>query len=408
MTLADYLRPHPVARIARVAAIVFGVLAILLALVPPPLGLPGMRALGGPQHAWSLYALAGAGVAAVLVLIARACLPLAVLVAWMALRAVQIGAPRRTLEVLGWTVGAALAVWLLRAWQGFRCWAALALLLGGLINASLGILNLFGIYWPVALKAHAVDYHAHRPTGLLGHPNHWGLYLALTLPLVDLLAQGLRDDVPRLRRWIRPALVGTWAGLILLSLSAAATGAAAVVLVVLAWPSLSRRARAAVPVAAVLVVLALAFLRPSGDLLGGRGPYWVLAARTWWENAPVLGIGPGTYRAWALWEDGPIARGVPGLLVGQWQFRYSQTEAFSEPLQLGFELGLVGFALGGWLFATGARDVVHAVCTGCRRERAWALVLLVAMLALWVASPFHHGALTLPVVIALAYVRRPG
>ena len=269
-------------------------------------------------------------------------------------------------------------------------WARLVtygLLVGVGFEFVLGVLNAFSVYpWMAWISPE----HVSKPMGMLTHPNYWGSFMALGLPLV----------------W---ALVGIPAaalvfGLIVLTISGGPVISAAIGALVMAWPFFTARIRAAVfalGAGATIWVMTLHEWR-----LSGRREVWAVALPEilrW----PITGQGLGQWRAWA--EDYNRALG---------KF-FVTLQAHNEPLQLWFELGLVGLLLAGlWAYQAflASRVVWRAAPVAmlpgptwqwgrAPLERAWVAVLAVAFVNMWGSPIFHLMPQAAVILFALARVQ---
>ncbi|MBI4060145.1 MAG: O-antigen ligase family protein [Elusimicrobia bacterium] len=344
-----------------------GLLAVLTLLIvlPPPIILPLFIGAEATQ-AWPVLWVLAAGTGAMCLLVATQSIPLAVLLAWGWARTLWADIPLRSLiVVLGAVAG--LALYLLAARLPARAdrWLLAALAAAALVTAWIGLEQVLGVGWTVgALQAltgalaapwglSAVPQETSlrlegsaraglvvratvlgQPHGLLGHPNTFGVFLAVALPAILWAARSWLP--PRCRRLGGGAVGAGLLAMVLLSRSR--TALLALGLVGVAWllPHLARRAK----ILLLGGLLAAATLAGAGILLGA----WTLGTRTqaWalgWQTAlaaPWVGWGLGTWRLWAMAPQGPIARWTGVEQAGWWQ------GAFNEPLQLFFELGAVG------------------------------------------------------------------
>jgi hypothetical protein len=372
----------------------------LLALVAMPYPLFSAPLI---ERAIPIFWLLLAGAALLFTQVARVSWPFAALLAWATLRTlwmglavepatIQLGAlvmdvarirPLQLVLLLS-LVGLlyAAARGLAPRWARAAAWM---LVLGVAWEAAFGYLNLWGIYpW----MSFVVPEYMGRPMGFLTHPNYWGSFLALGLPVVWALC-GI------------PAAAIVYA-LILSSVSAGPVIAATVGVLVMAWPELDRRLRLVILGAAastVAVVMTVHEWR-----LSGRWENWVAI---WPELSryPVIGQGLGAWRVWADHYNAKLAAqtGKPEI--------FATLQAHNEPYQLWFELGLIGlglaalWALQAWLAVRGA----WALCPPGKAapwyapgraplERAW-IALLATALVNALGSPLFHlpaqAALTL-------------
>ena len=278
--------------------------------------------------------------------------------------------------------------------DGIARWVAWAFVAGASYEGLMGGLNALGLYPGMAWVA--VE-HIGKPMGALTHPNYWGSWMALSLPLVWALC-GV------------PAAVVAYL-LILKTVSAGPVLTASLAGLVMAWPLLGRRVRWALVGAATAAsawILTLHEWR-----LSGRWEIWETA----WADLmrwpwPLIGEGLGGWRVWA--DDRNLANYKP------WEGKHFLTtlQAHNEPFQLWFELGLVGLALAALLLVQvwrASREVWKAAPTGRIRgplllwgraplERAWVAVLAGAVLNAFGSPTFHLPAQAAIVLFALARV----
>ena len=296
--------------------------------------------------------------------------------------------PLRTLQVLMLFLMAGLLYaaardlpdkWARRIAIGFLIGVGYEFLLGGL--------NAMRIYpWMGWISPE----HVSKPMGMLTHPNYWGSFMALGLPLVWAFL-----GVPA------AALVFILIGK---TISGGPVISAAVGIAVMAWPLFNRWVRmlvVAVGAGSVGIVMTLHEWR-----LSGRREVWevALAEIMRW---PVLGQGLGQWRAWA--EDYNRALG---------KF-FVTLQAHSEPLQLWFELGLIGLAIAALWAVQGflaARVVWRAAPVAtlpgpvwqwgrAPLERAWVAVIAVAFVNMWGSPVFHLMPQAALILFALARVQ---
>lgn len=427
-------------------------LGLLLAGVTLPLPIlpPGMvpSAQNDPQWTWPFYWVALTGLLAGVAWLRRISWPAALLCGWA------------VLEVFWW------------AWQGRSLWC-LVQMAGGLVvyvvasnlparadRPLAGLVTLFAMLqvlhgtaevlgWAPWLRVK--DHVAGLPHGLLYHPNFFGLFLALCLPmaLAYFLARG-----GRARAFGGPCVA--WL-VVLLGLSRArmailALGPTLIWLMSEAWVALEawgnyrdRMRRWVLYPACGLLLLGLIvgayILKPALlTSFGGRSVAATVAAvdmAEWrvdgqwrgpgmvgWYGGLWTGAGLGMWRLWATWPQGRLrAIGVPELGIREQRaFSGWWEEAMNEPLQLLFELGWIGLALGllivwqvirdvGW--ATGSRvKVINQVAEPSplfsdvtHFARAWSCVAVIGLLTMAVAPLFHHVALAVPILLAAGRLR---
>ena len=333
-----------------------------------------------------------AGLLAAAARIARASWPFAALIVYAAVRASYHAFPIRSLQLLALLLLTGFLYVLAREMPDRMARAvAIAFVVGAGYEAVLGLFNAFGIYPGMVWVA---PEQMGKPMGLLTHPNYWGSWMALSLPLVWALA-----GVPA------AILVGL---LILRTVSGGPVITAAVAALVMAWPLFGRRVRLAViglGSTAVAVTMTLHEWR-----LSGRSEVWQAA----WpdiERWLFTGQGLGQWRAWA--DDFNAARQARGLGF------FATLQAHSEPYQLLFELGLIGLALGClWAIQAGrASWLVWSAAPAGRLpspwylwgraplERAWVAVLAAAAVNMLGSPTFHLPAQGALVLFALARVQ---
>lgn len=304
--------------------------------------------------------------------VARASWPFALLIVWAGLRAGYHAFPLRSLQVLLLLLMAALLYAAARdlpdrwARRIGLCWVV-----GVGFEFLLGSLNAFGYYpWMTWIAPE----HLGKPMGMLTHPNYWGSFMALGLPLA----------------WAYFGLLAAAAifVLILLTISGGPVISAAVAALVMAWPLFSRPVRFLTAGAGVTSIIAVMTMHEWR--LSGRREVWQVAW-TEWLRWPMTGEGLGQWRAWA--DDYNRALG---------KF-FVTLQAHNEPAQLVFELGLIGlllvglWALQAWLAARQVwRAAPAAILPGpawmwgrAPLERAWVAVVAVAVVNS-LGSPIFH------------------
>src|SRR3990167_3074981 len=351
-------------------------LGILLALsaLPLPLLFPGQHGFGPPEDVWPAFWLLAAAAAALVALVADYSRPLAVFMAYILLRTaaglllgVHDLAQQRAISGLSFVLAGALLYALIARlhWSAGRTLQR-AILGIAAVQLVLGVLDMNGVH-PWAWKS---PHNAHLPHGLLGHPNHWGLYMALALPALyaEIRAFGTSNSgrtthVYSVVPWLYGKLHYTkilaallycklhyrkhrhgalLAGCVLLgplvvALShsmAAIVGAALVSLLTIrkVWA----RARA-VPVwvfygAPMLVIAAVGYALRNLPL-GGRSMVWRLAGEAfvgWPWLYQAFGTNLGSWWLWASWSKGPLLLGSPahsfpgqGYTISWWQTMHS-------------------------------------------------------------------------------------
>lgn len=198
-------------------------------------------------------------------------------------------------------------------------YAAWALCAGVLYEGLFGYLNLWRIY---PFMSFIQPEQAGRPMGFLTHPNYWGSFMALGVPVV----WSLLGALPALA--IAAMVAASWSGGPVISLAAGVA--------LLAWPRLARRARYALIASGATVVTAVMTVHEWR--LSGRWENWTAA---WPElmRYPIIGQGLGSWRIWADHYNTKLSMqtGKPEV--------FATLQAHSEPYQLWFELGVVGVFL---------------------------------------------------------------
>ena len=310
------------------------------------------------------------------------------LIVWAGLRAGYHQFPMRSLQVLLLVLMAGLLYAAARDLPDRAArqvaWAFVAV---GAYEFGLGLLNTMRIYpWMGWVSPD----HIGKPMGLLTHPNYWGSYMALLLPLV----------------WSRlgiPAAAAVFA-LTLWTISGGPVISAAVGALVMAWPLFGRAVRWGVGLVGAGAIAATMTLHEWR--LSGRTENWQV---TWTElmKWPVLGQGLGQFREWAEQYNQSLGR------------FFMNRQTHNEPLQLWFELGLIGLALGAlwaWQAYRAARTVWQAspsaILPGraweygrAPLERAWVAVLAVAAVNMWGSPVFHLPGQAAIILFALARVQ---
>lgn len=326
--------------------------------------------------------------------IAKASWPFAAILVWSGIRAAYHGFPVRSLQVLALMLLAGFLYVAAREMpDGIARWVAWAFVAGACYEALLGALNAGGIYPGMAWVA---PEHFGKPMGVLTHPNYWGSWMALSLPLV----------------W---ALLGAPAAALvyLLTLKTVSAGpvlTASVAAVVMAWPLIGRRVRWAL--AGVVATASAAILTLHEWRLSGRREIWEQA---WPEISRWLFLGQGIGQ-WRVWADD---RNLVGFKPWEGKNFLVTLQAHNEPYQFLFELGLIGVVLGACLLlqaGLAAWLVWQAAPTGrlpgrwlrwgrAPLERAWVAVLAAAAVNMLGSPTFHLPAQAALVLFALARVQ---
>ena len=364
----------------------------LLALIamPVPFLLPGYPL---PERAVPIMWLILAGAVALFLRVAEASWPLAALLAWALARSAYNSFPVRSSQLLLLTTLVAVLYVAARQMPSrVARVAAWALVAGVLYEGVFGFLNIAFKWYPFMTIVLAD--HVGRPMAFLTHPNYWGSFMALGMPVV----------------W---ALLGPLAALpiyamILWSWSAGPAISASAGLLVLVWPDLSARLRAATLGgigAALVTVMSVHEWR-----LSGRWEVWASVLpelKRYW----VIGQGLGDWRVWADNLNLKMSQAAGGPVV------FATLQAHNEPLQLWFELGLVGVVLAGlilWQAGQAARGAWANCPPGSALawrwgrmplERAWLAVLAVGLTNSLGSPTFHLPAQAAFVLFALARVQ---
>jgi hypothetical protein len=356
------------------------------------LPLPFNLALVPERGAIIAYMLVAAGLL-LLRWVGRASWPVALFLGWTLAHVLWAGVPIRGFQVLFVLVMAALLyveAAALSEVAATRC--AWALVVGVAIQGILGGMNLFEFYpspnvlgdplrWlgvttsqgtPTLLKAFVG-----KPMGWLTHPNFWGAYLALGVPVVYALGG---------RWWALLVVAGTVATG---NIGPVVSGAAGLAL--MSWRDLPSSWRPVMGAALVVLIVAVSvqhIQRPDshGDTLlstatSGRTAVWANAwpdLRQHW----VVGNGPGSWRLWSIVVNEQAQKaGAIGSPVTM--------QAHNEPLQLWFEFGLVGVALVGWWVWRLSRGAWVLMGTGQDRDLMWVGVAIVAAVNSLGSPTFH-------------------
>lgn len=372
------------------------VLMVLLAIPVPLRGIPM------PERGVPILYLLVAGVLLIVLHIARTSLPLALLLGYTFFWVLSSGYPIRGVQIFVlMLMGALLYVEASRLSAPWVRRVAVALVVGATLQAALGLLNMLHVFPSPTAPALALRWigidptpvfklfdagpwltlmtkdYLGRPMGWLTHPNFWGSYLALAVPVVYVL-------------------LGRWWGLgafslVLLSTSIGPVLAAAGGMVVVAWRDLPKILRPALVVAALLAVVAVTYAHVTPRLenqkpltltalSSGRTAVWEAA----WPNMlqhPLAGNGIGSWRLWANEYNRTTA-----------QPTFATLQAHNELLQFVFEWGLIGVVfLGYWLWqlSSGVRVLWAA---DAPEGVLWVAVSAVAVVNSFVSPTFHLPA----------------
>ncbi len=344
-----------------------------------------------PERAVPIMWLMLGGVATVCALVCRVSIPFAGLIAWSVLRAAYHAFPERSLKVLALVLMVAVLYVLAReASDAIARTVAIAFAIGAGWEGLLGLVNAFGVYpWMAVVLAE----HVGKPMGFLTHPNYWGSFMALSLPIIWSVA-GV------------PAAAVVYL-LILKTISAGPVISATVGVLVMAWPLFSTRVRLALGAAGTAGVVGTLILHEFR--LSGRWEVWMLSLPEI-SRWPILGQGLGQWRAWA--EDWNAAHYAP-----QAGKHFLVTlQAHNELVQLVFEFGLIGLILGAlWVAQAGraAYKVWRAAPAAtipspwyawgrAPLERAWIAVVATAIVNAFGSPVFHLPGQAALVIFALA------
>ena len=377
---------------------------VLMAVLAIPIPLRGIPM---PERGVPILYLVVAGTLLLLMHIGRTSLPLALFLGYTLFWVLTSGYPIRGVQILVLLLmGALLYVEASRLSVPWARRVAWAFVVGAALQAGLGLLNMLHVFPSPTAPALAVRWigmdptsvfkffdagpwltlmtreYLGRPMGWLTHPNFWGSYLALAVPVVYVVA-------------------GRWWGLgcfsvVLLSTSVGPVLAAAAGLLLVAWRDVPKILRSALVVAAALVIATVTYTHVTprlenhkpltlSTLSSGRTAVWAAA----WPNLkehPLVGNGIGSWRLWAN-EHNRVTN----------QPTFATLQAHNELVQLLFEWGLIGLAvILVWLW--------HL----CRGARAlWALaapegVMWVAVAAVAAVNSFVSPTFHLPAQAAIA------
>lgn len=308
------------------------------------------------ERGWPIFVLLVAGAGVAMLTIARASWPLALLLMWALGRAAWMGFSVEPISLSAGAIvmeaGRARPVQLLvlltvmgllyaaarECPRPLARYVAIAIVIGVVYEGVFGTFNVNGWYpWMVVFDPSQFR----RPMGFLTHPNYWGSYMALGLPLL----------------W---STLGFWSvcwvyGLILFSYSPGPVISASVGLLILVWPGVHRLVKVAVLGGAGGIIATVMTVHEWR--LSGRLEVW---SAIWPEltRYPVIGQGLGSWRIWADQFNAKLS-----IATGK-AVAFATLQAHNEPYQLWFELGLVGVALAG-LF-------LWQIWTACRKS--WAML----------------------------------
>lgn len=363
-------------------------LAALVAVPFPMFGFP-LAERGAP-----IFYLIVAGLLCGLARVSQVSWPYAALILAAGLRGAVGYFPQRTIQLMSLLLIAGFLMLVARempdkmsrlvAW-GFVATAG--------YEVFLGLFNAFGVYpWMAWVSAE----HVGKPMGMLTHPNYYGSFIALCLPIV-ISRLGIFGGV---LLWL----------LLLKTVSVGPVLSAAAGTLVLAWPFFGPRIRVAIAgfgAAATVGVLTLHEWR-----LSGRREVWTVALGEM-KKWPIIGQGLGEWRSWADQFNGINYDPNAGKNF------FITLQAHNEPYQVMFELGLLGLLLA---LCLGAQAVV-ASRTVWRAspatmipgpwylfgrvplERAWIAVLAVAAVNMFGSPTFHLPGQAVVALFALARVQ---
>ena len=382
---------------SRAAALSPWLWVVLGALIAAPFPMFGWPL---PERAAPIFFLLVAGILWSLGRISAASWPFALLILWAGVRAGYQDFPIRAQGLLVLLLMGGFLYALAREMPDRIARAVVwALLVSVGWEVLLGAFNAFGVY--PFMKWVSAE-HIGKPMGFLTHPNYWGSLVALALPLV----------------WSRVGWIGVavcWL-LLLKTVSGGPVISAAVGSVVMAWPLFGRRVRLAVAgigAAGIALTMTLHEWR-----LSGRSEVWSKsldellkpAADGFSAKWAVIGQGLGGWRIWADGWNAAYHRPEQGKTF------FITLQAHNEPLQLWFELGVVGLAIAGlWalqafcacrsIWRAAPNALIPSPWYGWGRaplERAWPAVLAVAAVNMLGSPVFHLPGQAAIIVFALA------
>lgn len=347
-----------------------------------------------PERAVPIMWLLLGGAAVVAAIVARVSWPLALLFCWAIWRAKIMQFPMRALQLLLLVAMVGLMYAVARDLpRRSALIVAWAIVVGMVYEGVFGYLNLWRIYpWMQYIQPDQ----AGRSMGFLTHPNYWGSFMALGLPVL----WSLLGFLPALA--VLAMIAGSYSGGPVIS--------ALVGSLVLVWPELGKKMRYAVIVGATAVTSVVMTVHEWR--LSGRREVW---AAIWPElmRYPFIGQGLGSWRVWADHYNFKLAQksGHPEV--------FATLQAHNEPYQLWFELGLIGLALAvlwvwqasraSWQAYTLHNEPIYRqswwMPGRIPLERAWVAVLVTACVNSLGSPTFHLPGQAALAVFALAQVQ---
>ena len=372
------------------------VLMVMLAIPIPLRGIPM------PERGVPILYLVVAGTVLILIHIARTSLPLALLLGYTLFWVLTSGFPVRGVQILVLMVlGALLYIEASRLTASWVRRVAWAFIVGSILQVVLGLINMLHVFPSPTTPALALRWigvdpmpvfkffdagpwlslmtteFLGRPMGWLTHPNFWGSYVALAVPVVYVV-------------------LGRWWGLgafsvVSLSMSVGPVSAAAAGLVVIAWRDLPKVLRPTLVTVACLAVFLVTYAHVTPRLEGqkpltlstlssGRTAVWDAAWPTIKEH-PIVGNGIGSWRLWANEYNRTTA-----------QPTFATLQAHNELLQFVFEWGLIGLAFVGWWLWQLSRWARAVWAQTAAEGVMWVAVAAVAVVNSFVSPTFHLPA----------------